>query len=165
LLYLGDIHYQEGDLKKAIEKWQALTSRFPQWAYIAYGRMEKAYYESGTFGEIERVYEEVLKSQPNDIPTMLALAEMNHKRGVFDEAIRLVREAMEIDPGCRRARQLLVRIHLEKGDTEAALKDVLSFLEESRAGDGEFTCIDCGYKSGEVLFRCPNCRGWSTFLV
>ena len=76
LLYLGDIHYEEGDRKRAIEKWTALTSRFPQWAYIVYGRLEKAYYESGTFGEIERVYEDVLRAKPDDIPTLLAMAEI-----------------------------------------------------------------------------------------
>ena len=165
LLYLGDIHYQDGDLKKAIEKWRAVASRFPKWAYIVYGRLEKAYYESGSFGEVEQVYEEVLKAQPDDVPTMLAMAEINHKRGDADEALRLVRETMEIDPDCRRARQLLVRIHLEKGDAETAHKDVLSFLEESRPGEGEFICAGCGHKSNEVLFRCPECLGWNTFLA
>jgi lipopolysaccharide biosynthesis regulator YciM len=164
LLYLGDIYYQEGDLKKAIEKWNAVASLFPQWAYIVFGRLEKAYYESGTFGEVERVYEGVLRARPNDIPTLLAMAEMNHKRGEFDEALRLVGDALELDQSCRRARQLLVRIRLEQGDPESALKDVMSFLEESRPGEGKFICADCGYESKEVLFRCPSCRGWSTFL-
>jgi lipopolysaccharide biosynthesis regulator YciM len=165
LLYLGDIHYEEGERKKAIERWVDLTSRFPQWAYIAYGRLEKAYYESGTFGEIERVYENVLRSRPGDVPTLLAAAEMTSKRGDFGEAMRMVKETLEIDPDCRRARQLLVRLRLEKGDTEAALKDVLSFLEESRPGDRDFICSDCGHRSREVLFRCPKCRKWNTYLT
>ncbi len=164
LLYLGDIHYEEGDRKKAMEKWVDFTSRFAQWAHIVYGRLEKAYYESGTFGEIEHVYENVLRESPNHIPTLLAMAEMNQKRGVFDEAMRLVRETLEMDPDCRRARQLLVRLRLEKGDADAALDDVLSFLEESKPGEGGFACSGCGYESKEVLFRCPNCREWNTFL-
>lgn len=164
LLHLGDIYYEEGDRKKATERWVTLTARFPQWAYIVYGRLEKVYYESGNFGDIEALYEDVLRAKPNDIPTLLAMAEINQKRGVFDEAMRLVRETLEIDPDCRRARQLLVRLHLEKGDTDAALKDVLSFLEESRPGEGEFVCRDCGHRSMEVLFRCPGCRNWNTFL-
>lgn len=165
LLYLGDMHYEDGDRKKAIERWIDLTARFPQWAYIVYGRLEKAYYESGTFGEIEKVYEEVLRARPGDIPTLLAMAEITQKRGDFGEAMRLVKETLEIDPGCRRARQLLVRLRLEKGDTEAALRDVMSFLEESRPGDGDFVCSDCGHRSSEVLFRCPKCRKWNTYLT
>lgn len=164
LLYLGDIHYADGDRRKAIERWVALASRFPQSAYIVYGRLEKAYYESGTFGDIERVYEDVLRSKPNDIPTMLAVAEMNRKRGAFDEAMRLVKETLEIDPDCRRARQLLVRLKLEKGDTQDALEDVLSFLEESKPGESDFMCSHCGHRSKEVLFRCPDCHKWNTYL-
>lgn len=164
LLHLGDIHYDEGDRKKATEKWEELAGLYPQWAYVVYGRLEKAYYESGAFGDVERVYEDVLRAKPNDIPTLLAMAEINHKRGVFDEAMRLVKETLEIDPDCRRARQLLVRLRLEEGDSKAALKDVLSFLEESRPGEGEFVCSSCGHRSKEVLFRCPVCRNWSTFL-
>ena len=78
--------------------------------------------------------------------------------------MRLVKETLELDPDCRRARQLIVRLRLEKGDTEDALKDVLSFLEESRPGEGEFVCRDCGHRSKEVLFRCPGCSNWNTFL-
>ena len=165
LLHLGDIHYTDGDRKKAIERWVALTSKFPQWAFIVYGRLERAYYESGAFGDVERVYEDVLRARPADIPTLLAMAEINQKRRVFDEAMRLVKEALEIDPSCRRARQLLVRLHLEKDEPEDALKDVMTFLKESRPDEAEFVCSDCGYKSKEVLFRCPDCRKWNTFLT
>jgi len=164
LLFLGDIYYNEGDRKKATEKWVELAGLYPQWAYVVYGRLEKAYYESGAFGDIERVYEDVLRARPSDIPTLLAMAEINQKRGVFDEAMRLVKETLELDPDCRRARQLLVRLRLEKGDAEDALQDVLSFLEESRPGEGEFVCRDCGHRSEEVLFRCPGCSNWNTFL-
>jgi len=164
LLYLGDIYYEDGDRRKATEKWVELAERFPQWAYVVYGRLERAYYESGSFGDIEAVYEKVLRERPHDVPTLLAVAEMNQKRGVFDEALRIVSEVLEIDPDCRRARQLLVRIHLEQGDTEAALKDVQAFLEESKPGEGEFVCRECGHRSKEVLIRCPSCRSWNTFL-
>lgn len=164
LLYLGDIHYEEGDRKKAGEKWVELARLYPQYAYIVYGRLEKAYYESGTFGDIERVYENVLRARPHDIPTLLAMAEINQKRGVFDEAMRLVKETLELDPDCRRARQLLVRLRLEKGDAEDALQDVMLFLEESRPGEGDFICSDCGHRSKEVLFRCPGCNNWNTYL-
>jgi lipopolysaccharide biosynthesis regulator YciM len=164
LLYLGDMFYGDGHRKKATERWVELTELYPQWAYIVYGRLEKAYYESGAFGDIEQVYENVLRARPNDIPTLLAMAEINQKRGVFDEAMRLVKETLELDPDCRRARQLLVRLRLEKGDAEDALQDVLSFLEESRLGEGEFVCRDCGHRSTEVLFRCPGCSNWNTYL-
>ncbi len=45
--------------------------------------------------------------------------------------------------------------------------DVVSGLAETLAKSEQmmdpFTCIYCGYKTLEILYRCPNCKEWNSF--
>ena len=41
--------------------------------------------------------------------------------------------------------------------------ELASLLAQSEQMTDSFTCIFCGYKTLDVLFRCPNCKEWNSF--
>jgi lipopolysaccharide assembly protein B len=41
--------------------------------------------------------------------------------------------------------------------------ELASLLSKSEQMADSFTCIFCGYKTLDVLFRCPNCKEWNSF--
>ena len=66
--------------------------------------------------------------------------------------------------GRSRLVQRLIWDLKRKGDMAADLeKDVAQTFASSEQMMDPFTCIYCGYKTLEILHRCPNCKEWNSF--
>lgn len=47
--------------------------------------------------------------------------------------------------------------------SESLLQETAASVAGSEALYDAFTCMYCGYKTAEVLHRCPNCKEWNSF--
>jgi lipopolysaccharide biosynthesis regulator YciM len=137
---------------------------FPDIAYITFRRLEKAFYEKGRFEKIVDLYDGVLERNPGDVKTLMTLANIHRRKGNLDDALRLCQTALELDPGSRRVKQALARLYYEKGDTDQSLKAMVEAFNGFSSDEEHYTCASCDYKSNEVLWRCPRCREWETFI-
>jgi lipopolysaccharide biosynthesis regulator YciM len=164
LLYLGDIYFDEGNLRRAISLWELIASRFPKAAHIVFGRLEKAYFERGNLSDIVSVYEAVLKESPKNVRTLVELAGLHQKRGDLKEATRVLREALSYDPASTLARQQLIAFLYEGGQTDEAVQELKKLVELVGPRTEDYVCSKCGYHSADVLWRCPKCQAWETFL-
>jgi lipopolysaccharide biosynthesis regulator YciM len=163
-LYLGDVYYSSGEIDNAISSWRRIITLFPDIAYITFRRLEKAFYEKGRFEKIVDLYSDVLERNPGDVRTLMTLANIHRKKGNLDDALRLCQTALEFDPGSRRVKQALARLYYEKGETERSLKAMVEAFNGFSSDEERYICNNCGYKSNEVLWRCPRCRHWETFI-
>lgn len=164
LLYLGDIYFDEGNLRRAIGLWELIASRFPKVAHIVFARLEKAYFQRGNLSDIVAVYEAVLKESPKNVRTLVELACLHQKRGDLKEATRVLREALSYDPASALARQHLIAFLYEAGQTEEAVEEIKRLVEVMGPRTEDYVCSKCGYRSADVLWRCPKCQSWETFL-
>jgi lipopolysaccharide biosynthesis regulator YciM len=163
-LYLGDVYYATGHIDNAISSWRRIIALFPKIAYITFRRLEKAFYEKGKFEKIVDLYNSVLDRNPGDVRTLMTLANIQRKKGDLDDALRYVQTALEFDPESTRAKQALARLYYEKGDTERSLRAMVEAFNGFSSDDEHYVCNNCGHESNEVLWRCPNCREWETFI-
>lgn len=164
LLYLGDLYFEEGNLRRAISLWELIASRFPKMAYVVFGRLEKAYFERGNLSDIVAVYEAILKESPKNVRTLIELAGLHQKKGDLKEAVRVLREVLAHDPSSALARQRLIAFLYEMGETDEAMDEMKKFLEVTGARTEDYVCSACGYRSPDVLWRCPKCLTWESFL-
>lgn len=163
-LYLGDLYYETGNIDNAISAWRRIVTLFPEIAYITFGRLEKAFYEKGRFEKIVDLYNDVLDRNPRDVRTIMTLANIHRKKGNLDDALRLCQMALEFDPGSRRIKQALARLYYEKGDVERSLQAMVEAFNGFSSDEEFYYCNNCGYRSSEVLWRCPRCKAWETFV-
>jgi lipopolysaccharide biosynthesis regulator YciM len=163
-LYIGDLYYATGHIDNAISSWRRIITLFPKIAYVTFRRLEKAFYEKGKFEKIVDLYNDVLERNPRDVRTLMTLANIQRKKGDLDDALRYVQTALEFDPECTRAKQALARLYYEKGDTERSLRAMVEAFNGFSSDEEHYVCSNCGYESNEVLWRCPNCREWETFI-
>ena len=119
LLRMGDLAAQDGDQESALYYWQKLAFATPQGADL-YERLERVYFDLGKFGDIERVYAQILEKRPRDLQALLARARIAAKKGQLAEAENLLRTALEQKPDSRRAFQMLASLLLEHGKTQEA---------------------------------------------
>ncbi len=161
LVLLGDLHTLEGDHRKAADVWRKLLAAQPQAAPFVLGRLEKAYFEMGRFGDLSDLYRELAQADADAAsPFHLARARMALRRGEPDEALRLVEELLDRDPGHLGARYWQLHLLLHTGrtaDAEALLREL---VDESGEGMGRIACPRCSAPAEPQQVRCQRCRAW-----
>lgn len=158
LLYQGDIDYQRNKRKDAREKWLRIVERIPGCAHLVFERLEKLYFEEGSFSEILSLYEDLRKKSVNDKRVLAALVRLYEKMGRKSDAADTLKEILTIDPADIGARGWLIRLFTEVNDRggliEQAKKLCAMYPSES------FECTHCGHRSKRFFFRCSDCREW-----
>ncbi len=162
-LALGDAHQKEHRLDQAIESWKELIEKVPQKAYLAFNRLEKSLFEKGQFGEVSVLYHDLLERDPENLQAHLALASFYEKKGDLKGAIQACENALQIDPNCGPARQLLIKYHQQEGNHSKVMEHLMALAKSATVSTQRFACRECGYESPEPLWRCPQCGQWRTF--
>lgn len=162
-LGLGDAHQQEDRLDEAINSWRELLAKVPQKAYLAFGPLERALYEKGQFGEVAKLYRDLLERDSDNLRALLALAIIYDKKGDLDEAIQTCERALEVEPGSATARQFLVKFYQQRGDQAKVMENLEALVSSAAAAPERFVCQNCGHESPEPLWRCPQCGQWRTY--
>lgn len=160
---LGNLLLEEGETARAVEEWKTLARNSPRNAGLVFEKLERAYYEMGRFVEVIRFYEELLKTAPREAQPaiLLALSEIEMRRGDYEAAGALVREALEIRPDSMAAQRNLLRIHQERGDSRRALAVVEQVARALGEEGGRAACRRCGAPLERPEWRCPRCGEWS----
>ncbi len=163
LLGLGDALYKNGQVEQAIRSWRRVVDEVPEFAWLAFQRLEKAYFEQGRFGEVERIYDNVLQKEPKNVRALGALARIYEKKGDIDGALDAFSRILDVEPTSASATVGLMRLHVQAGELEKAEEHAKNLSNWSFPGREEYACSKCGYGSQEYLWRCPRCRQWKTF--
>ncbi|HID93211.1 MAG TPA: tetratricopeptide repeat protein [bacterium (Candidatus Stahlbacteria)] len=159
LLFFGEITYKDGNPSEGMEYWHRLLKT--DYAFLAFDKLEKAYYEQQTFSEAERMYTSFLDERPDDIRALFKLSEIYERKGQLEDAIGLLSRIKEIDPNNVSARKGLIKLYLEMQQYDEVAKEVDeigNLLEEHEP----YRCSNCGFKLKEFEFRCPQCKSWMT---
>lgn len=160
--HLGDSLRAEGKLKEAISAWKKLVDQAPESAHIVFIRLEEAFDEVGDYQAMATIYRMLLGKNLTDAWALSALAGFSEKKGNTDEAIRACEQALEVDPGSKVARGCLVRLYHLQGEDEKAVEQALALV--GNRAEGNYRCRNCGYQSEGLLWRCPQCKLWRTFV-
>jgi lipopolysaccharide biosynthesis regulator YciM len=163
-LNLGDLRLGQGDLDAAIAVWRRLTSVAPERAYLVFDRLRDAYAGAGDNTGFDTLCRSLIAGSPQDWRARLALALHLRESGNEKGALDLLLEALAHNPHA-------VSIHQAIWETLTALRlppsDMDRYMDVSR--DAVFyrdphICVRCRYRSNELLWQCPHCHEWNTFV-
>jgi lipopolysaccharide biosynthesis regulator YciM len=160
-LHLGDFHFQNGEYKKAISVWEKLIQVSPQFTFLAYGRLEKAYARMKDLRPVEAFLKKCAAANA-DAFTHLALARYLYNDGDVQDAIKETESALELSPSFWEARKFKGEILLEKGRQDEALEEYRTLLEHLDVPFLRFQCSNCGFEPSRLQWQCPQCRKWDT---
>ncbi len=156
-LYLGEAYLAERRLEEAVEYWKKSLEVVPAAGYLIYPRLEKALFDLGKFGEIFKIYLEVLEENPREIRTMYALAGIYQKKGNANLAIEALKGILEIQPDYYPALGNLILLYSQNGLTQDA-RLLLEQYQARLAGlDDKLACQSCGQAYSTPPWRCPAC--------
>jgi lipopolysaccharide biosynthesis regulator YciM len=153
---LGDMAAAAGDHESALYYWQKLVFAGAPPGASVHEKLERVYFELGKFGDVERVYAQLLEKRPRDLDTLLAAARIALKKGEADDAERLLRAAMEAAPGSRAAFDMLAGLWLDEGKNREVRELVRQHVAQCAPAAG-FVCPQCGQRAEIRLGFCFAC--------
>jgi len=164
LIYVGDALYGQGKREDAVAKWKQVLGQRPELSFMVLERIEKAYYESGRYEDMTRVYEELIAKIPGDPLLYVELARIHAKKGDIEKA----RSVLGGLPAEKRddvlVRLMAADLGLHEGNVVQTRKE-LAAIEDKLAAE-KFRCARCGYVAeGEFRWHCPQCAAWESFSV
>lgn len=163
-LHLGDVRLQQADPAAAAKVWETMIEVAPERAYLAFGRLERVYASMGSPAKFEQLCRRLIQGTPRDWRARVALAAHLTARGDAMKALELVFEALEHNPHALAIHQAIWNT-LEALDLPKA--QVARYVDITRASVfylDPHLCIRCRYRSTELLWQCPHCHEWNTFV-
>ncbi|UCD85081.1 MAG: tetratricopeptide repeat protein [Deltaproteobacteria bacterium] len=161
-LHLGDLYFSQDRIQRAIATWKKAIKVEPSLSHLTYHRFEEAYLRLEEPNLLEDLLRECISRNYQDIQAHLALAKHLRRKGSVVEATRELEAVVAIDPHCIEARKELGTTLLEMGKEAEALKEYQGLLGTITLPTKNFQCNKCGYESGEMLWKCPQCLTWDT---
>ena len=163
-LHLGDVRAERGDLAGAVTVWERAIEVAPDRTYLALDRLERVYTSLGQPHRFVELCERLAMSAPREWRARVALARYFDARQQPTRAIELLFEALEHNPHALAIHQAIWHT-LSILDLPRQL--VARYVEITRASVfylDPHVCIRCRYRSTELIWQCPHCHEWNTFV-
>jgi lipopolysaccharide biosynthesis regulator YciM len=162
-LGLADL-YLKRDARRAIGVLEEAAVAQPERAYLLFDRLARAYDACREPSRFVALCERLIEKDLRDWRARVALARRLRGEKKHEEAYGLLLRAVEANP------QVLL-VHLEIWKTLRALEAVTPSVERYMvtAEHAVFyldphICTSCRYRADDMLWRCPHCHEWHTFV-
>lgn len=163
-LNLGDVRLRQGRTSQAIDTWETILTVAPERAYLAFGRLEAAFVNANVPMRFIELCRRLIDANPQDWRARLALGQFHAAHGRSREAIDLLFESLVHNPHALAIHQAIWRtlstLEFEPGLVGRYIgltRDAVFYLDPH-------VCIRCRYRSTELLWQCPQCHEWNTFV-
>jgi len=154
----------ERDPRRAAHLLEDAIAAAPERAYLAFPAIQEAYAAAGEPSRFAALCERLVSQDPRDWRARLALARQLRAGGGAAEALGLLLRAVEANPH-------VLLVHLEVWRTLRALGTLgpeqqryVAAVEASAVYVDPHICTVCRYRADDMLWRCPHCHEWNTFV-
>jgi lipopolysaccharide biosynthesis regulator YciM len=163
-LNLGDIREKQGKLAEAIQAWESLAREVPDRAHLAFERLERAYAMLGSPRRFVELCERLITQNPQDWRARLALAKHLAAQSRHREALEQLLEALPHNPhGLAIHAQIWLTLSA-LGLDPLLVRRYMTLTNEAVFYFDPHVCTRCRYRSTELLWQCPQCHEWNTFV-
>ena len=163
-LNLGDVRLHEGDTAGAAAAWERLVAQSPDRAYLAFGRLESAYASSGDPRRFADLCRRLIDASTQDWRARLALARHLTAHGSPREALELLFDALAVNPHALALHQTIWQTLSNLALEPALVNRYVDLTRDAIFYLDPHICIRCRYRSTELLWQCPHCHEWNTFV-
>ena len=163
--YLGLAQLVEvSDSRRAASVLEDAIRAVPERAYLAFEPLARAYARSGEASRFVTLCEGIIRNDPRDWRARVALARQLRDAGENDEALGLILRAVEANPHALLVHLETLRTLRAMGAIEPPADRYLAVAEEAAFYRDPHLCTQCRYRADDMLWRCPHCHEWNTFV-
>jgi lipopolysaccharide biosynthesis regulator YciM len=163
-LHLGDVRHEQGDLVGAIAMWERAIDVSPERAYLALERLEEGYRTIGADARFVELCRRLTAAAPREWRARAALARHVASQGQQAKALDLLFAALEHNPHALAIHQAIWNTLSALDLPRALVARYIDVTRESVFYLDPHVCMRCRYRSTELLWQCPHCHEWNTFV-
>jgi lipopolysaccharide assembly protein B len=163
-LNLGDIREQQGNIAAAIDAWEALAREVPDRAHLTFGRLERAYATLGAPRRFIELCQRLIAQNPQDWRARLALSRHLAAQARNREALEVLLEALPHNPHALAIHEQIWQTFAALGFDPSLVRRYMALTTEAVFYLDPHICTRCRYRSTELLWQCPQCHEWNTFV-
>jgi lipopolysaccharide biosynthesis regulator YciM len=163
-LNLGDVRLLQGDTSGAIAAWERLVEQAPDRAYLAFSRLEQAYPQQGDGQRYPALCRRLIAGSPQDWRARLALGCYLSAHGSPREALDLLFDALVQNPHALALHEAIWEVLSRLQLPPALIARYVDLTRDAIFYLDPHICVRCRYRSTELLWQCPHCHEWNTFV-
>jgi len=163
-LNLGDVRVAQGNEREAAAVWERMIGVAPDRAYLAFDRLEALAIRTGSPDRFTRLCRRLIEESPQDWRARLALSRHLAGSGHPREALDLLFAALVQNPHALGIHQAIWRALGQLHHPGALVDRYRELTEHAVFYLDPHVCVRCRYRSTELLWQCPHCHDWNTFV-
>ncbi|MDQ3347764.1 MAG: tetratricopeptide repeat protein [Acidobacteriota bacterium] len=163
-LNLGDVLLLQGEGDKSSAAWERLVETSPERAYLAFSRLEQAYGRLNEPARFPGLCRRLIAENPQDWRARLALARHLTAHGHAADALEVLFDALVINPHALALHQAIWETLSQLQLSPALVGRYVDLTRDAIFYLDPHICTRCRYRSTELLWQCPHCHEWDTFV-
>ena len=163
-LNLGDVRVAQGNDRDALAIWEKMIEVAPDRAYLAFDRLEALAIRTGVPDRFTRLCKRIIEANPQDWRARLALSRHLSASGRPREALDLLFAALVQNPHALSIHQAIWRALAQLHHPSGLVERYGELTEHAVFYLDPHVCMRCRYRSTELLWQCPHCHDWNTFV-
>ena len=141
-----------------------MASDNPRLAYLVFERLRRVREKLGRVEAMTELFKSVIDADDNDWRAHLALARDQKERGETDDAFGLLMDAVRTNPHALAVHLEVWRSLVSVNERPARVQTYLDEVAQSAFFLDPYICMKCNYRANGILWRCPHCQEWNTFV-
>ncbi|MBM3751104.1 MAG: tetratricopeptide repeat protein [Acidimicrobiia bacterium] len=163
-LSLGDVRRAQGDEKAAATIWEQAVDVSPDRAHLPLERLETLYVAQGRPDRFVALCERLTAAAPREWRARAALARHLASQGNPTGALELLFGALEHNPHAIAIHQAIWGLLSALQLPQALVARYIDTTRQSVFYLDPHVCTRCRYRSTGLLWQCPQCHEWNTFV-
>ena len=163
-LNLGDVYMSQKDTRKAISIWEQILRTAPERSYLAFDRLEGAYDSLGQPTRFAELCRQLIGANPQDWRARLSLGQHFVSHEQPSQALNLFFESLVHNPHALAVHQAIWRSLAILDFNPSLVRRYIELTHDAVFYLDPHVCIRCRYRSTELLWQCPQCHEWNTFI-
>ena len=161
---LGDALARDGRRAEAVRHWEQVIDDAPDRAHLVLGRLRDAYAADGQPARFLELCRRVAVAHPHNWRARLALGRELASQGDRDGALDQLLEALSHNPHGLTVHEAIWDLLLGAGLDRGAVERYVTHAKAAVFYLDPHVCLRCHYRSTELLWQCPHCHEWNTFV-
>jgi lipopolysaccharide assembly protein B len=163
-VHLGDVQFYQGRPAEAAQTWERLIEVAPDRAHLVLDRLESAYEGRPGPPRFPEVCRRLIAQNSQDWRARLALARHIAAHGDPAGAITILFEALANNPHAVTIHRAIWRTLRQLGLDPGLVDSYVELAADAVFYVDAHVCIRCRYRSTDLLWQCPHCHEWNTFV-
>ncbi len=161
---LGEVYLKQGKTEEAVRTWEEFIRLSPEYTYLVIKGLDRAYEELGQKDGIFDICRDFIDRNPSDWRIRVFLADKLIEGRQIREGMKLLLDAVSINPSNMTAHIKYLEAFLDEDAAKEDISNFLSVIGKAKLPETLFECLSCRYRTDELLWHCPHCQEWDTFV-